>query len=151
VSRGIKHTTYQKRATMLSRALWHKTCHLSKKGFNVAMCPEAPNLSPGRRKLWNHHMSPGPRPAPAQEGSNVATCPVSLDLPPDTRGLRSRHVFSGSRPPTYPCILKTLDIRPIMASPGTWAGSALNAYVTGHTQHMVGIKCVQDVDAVGRR
>jgi hypothetical protein len=31
------------------------------------------------------------------------------------------------------------------------AGSALNAYVTGHTQRMAGIKYIQDIDAAGRR
>jgi hypothetical protein len=31
------------------------------------------------------------------------------------------------------------------------AGSALNAYVIGHTQCMAGIKCVQDIDVIGRR
>jgi hypothetical protein len=30
-------------------------------------------------------------------------------------------------------------------------GNALNAYVTGHTQRMTGIKYVQDIDAIGRR
>jgi hypothetical protein len=67
-----------------------------------------------------------------REGSETAMCPVALS------------------PQAYPCILKMPDIRLIMASLGTRASNALNAYVTGHTQRMAGIKCVQDVDAAGR-
>jgi hypothetical protein len=67
-----------------------------------------------------------------REGFGTATCPVALS------------------PRAYPCVLKMPDIRLIMASLGTRASNALNAYVTGHTQRMAGIQCVQDVDAVGR-
>jgi hypothetical protein len=38
-----------------------------------------------------------------------------------------------------------------MASPGTRAGNTLNVYVTGHTQRMTSIKCVEDIDAAGRQ
>jgi hypothetical protein len=85
------------------------------------------------------------------QGSSTGTCHVALDPPLGVGGLRSRHVPSGSRPRVYLCVLKTPDIRSIMASPGTRASNALNAYMTGHTQRMTGIKYVQDVDAAGRR
>jgi hypothetical protein len=67
-----------------------------------------------------------------REGSGAATCPVSLNL----RRARAfqRYLTSGSSWPRKVCD----------------AGSALNAYVTGHTRRMAGIKYVQDIDAAGR-
>jgi hypothetical protein len=48
-------------------------------------------------------------------------------------------------PRAYPCVPNAPDIRSIMASSGTRAGSTLNTYVTDHAQHMTGIKYVQDI------
>jgi hypothetical protein len=54
-------------------------------------------------------------------------------------------------PRAYPCVPNAPDIRYIMASSGTQAGSALNMYVTDHAQRMTGIKYIQDINATGQR
>jgi hypothetical protein len=117
-------------------ALRHRACHPSGKGSGVTTCPEASSPSLDRRRLLSHHVprgfrptlcaerlchrhvtkAPGPpsgrAPVPSRvlwlqtrllvrEGFGAATCPVALD------------------PRTCPCVLKTPDIRLIMASPGT--------------------------------
>jgi hypothetical protein len=92
---------------------------------------EALGPPPGRAPVLPHVMWPQTC-LLVWEGSGAATCPVALG------------------PQAYLCILKTPNSRPIMASPGTGVGNALNAFVTSHTQHMVGIKYVQDIDTVGR-
>jgi hypothetical protein len=55
----------------------------------------------------------------AWQDSGTGTCPMAPNPPPSAGGLRSHHVPSGSRPRAYPCVPKTPDIRPIMASPDT--------------------------------
>jgi hypothetical protein len=117
------------RALSSPRALWHRACHPSGNGSDVATCPAAPDLSPAR------------------EGSDVTTCLRHQDHRPT--GLQYHHMSCGSRPASRcgraleppralwpsapeacPCVSKTSGIRLIMASPGTWS--------------IQFIKCVQD-------
>jgi hypothetical protein len=117
------------RAPSSPRALWHRACHPSGNGSDVATCPAAPDLSPAR------------------EGSDVTTCLRHQDHRPT--GLQYHHMSCGSRPASRcgraleppralwpsapeacPCVSKTSGIRLIMASPGTWS--------------IQFIKCVQD-------
>jgi hypothetical protein len=78
-------------------------------------------------------------------------CPVTPNPPPSAGGLPSRHVPSGSRP-----LSVLMHFRRCLTSNPSWprqsrgADITLNAYVTGHTERMTGIKCVQDIDAAGR-
>jgi hypothetical protein len=94
--------------------------------------PRGSKPAPCAGRLWRRHVTEAPGPPPGRapvpprvlwlqtrllvrEGSGATTCLVALV------------------PRAYPCVPKTPDIRPIIASPDTWAGSALNAYVTGYT------------------
>jgi hypothetical protein len=137
--RGTEHATCQtrqERAPVSPRVPRHRARHASGEGSGVATCPEAPSPSPDMRRLqsrhvphgyrptpcagrlWHRHVAEAPGPPPGRapvsarvmwlqtrllvrEGSGAATCPVAL------------------RPRAYPCILKTPDIRPIMASAAT--------------------------------
>jgi hypothetical protein len=122
-------------APVLPRALRHCARHPPGKGSGVATWPKAPSPSPRRRglrschvprgsrptsyagRLWRRHVTEAPGPpsgrAPVSprvlwlqthllvwEGSGASMCPVALS------------------PWVCPCILKTPNIRPIMASPG---------------------------------
>jgi hypothetical protein len=137
VPHDTERATCQERASVSPCALRHRARHSLEEGFGVVTCPEAPSPSLGRRRLHSCHVPRGSRPAPCagrlwryrvaeapgptpgraqvtacvlwlqtrlmvREGSGAATCPVAL----------------GSR--MYPCVPKTFDIRPIMASLGTW-------------------------------
>jgi hypothetical protein len=150
-----------------TRALWHRACHPLGKGTSVATCPEAPCAPLTRRglrcchvlrgtepvtyagRLWRRHVAeapgppPGRTPVPArvlwlqtrllvQEGSGVTTCPVALGLG-HTRASPRRLTSD----PSWPHQTRDAD-------------SALNAYVAGHTQRMVGITCIQDIGTAGR-
>jgi hypothetical protein len=69
----------------------------------------------------------------------------------------------GSRPIVFKTRWRTLSDPPVaplggarhqrLLQPRWWtrADNALNVYVAGHTQRMADIKCVQDIDAAGRR
>jgi hypothetical protein len=82
----------------------------------------------------------------AWQGSGIATSHVALDLPPGA-GLWSHHVPCCPRPPgrarAFP---RRLTLGSSWPHQARGAGGALNAYVTGHTQRMSGIKCIQDID-----
>jgi hypothetical protein len=85
-------------------------------------------------------------------------------------GLCYRHVSYGSRPTSWCGRAPEPPRAQWLSAPGrarafprrltsgpSWphqvhgAGSTLNAYVIGHTQCMAGVKCVQDINAAGRR
>jgi hypothetical protein len=129
VSRGIKHTTRQERAPELLRV-------------------SRLQIHPVRRKALTSPCDRGTR-TTTRQGSGIAMCPVAPNLSSSAGGLWSRHVTCGPRPPgrarAFP---RRMTSWPHQAQ---GAGSALNAYVTGHTQRMAGIKYVQDIDAAGRR
>jgi hypothetical protein len=153
---------------MSPRALRHRARHPPGRGFGVTTCPEAPIPSPGRRglrnrhvprgfrpapctgRLWRHHMSEAPRPPPGR----APILPHVLWL--QTRLL----VWEGSRAASaqWPSALGRARAFPrCLTSGSSWprqacgVSSALNAYVIGHTQRMASIKCVQDINAAGRR
>jgi hypothetical protein len=127
----------------------HRARHLAE-GSGIVMCL----------------MAPGP--PPAQGGSGVATWLRHHDHHP--AGLRYRHVSCGFRP-AYWCRRapeppraqwlsaprRTRAFPRRLTSGPSWphqarsAGSTLNMYVTGHTQLMAGIKCVQDIGTAGRQ
>jgi hypothetical protein len=107
-----------------------------------------------------------PHPPPAQEGPGVATRLRHQEHHPT--GFRYHHVSCGSRPASWcgrapePPRAQWLSalgharmIPRRMTLGSSWprqtrgASSALNTYVIGHIQRMIGIKCVQDNDAVG--
>jgi hypothetical protein len=168
--RGTEHATCQtrqERAPVSPRVLRHRARHASGEGSGVATCPEAPSPSPDRRRLQSRHVPHGYRLAPAQGGSGIATWPRHQDHRP--AGLRYRHVSCGSRPGSWcgraqepPCAQWLSALGRIRAfsrrltSGPSWpqqprgAGSALNAYVTGHTQRMTSIKYIQDIGAAER-
>jgi hypothetical protein len=136
VSRGIECATRHEGALMSPRDPRHRACHPLGKGFGVATWPKAPSPSLDRRGPQSRHVTHGSSPAPCvgrlrhrhvtkapgpppgralispcvlwlqtrllvREGSGATTCPVAHS------------------PRACPCIPKTLDIRLIMAPPGT--------------------------------
>jgi hypothetical protein len=131
-----ERATRQERAPVSPCAPRHRVLHTLGNGSDVAMCPEPPSPSPGKRglrsrrvprgsrpapcagRLWHRHVTEAPTPPPGRapvsphilwlqtrllvrEGSKAVTCPVALG------------------PRACPCVPKTPDIRPIIASPGT--------------------------------
>jgi hypothetical protein len=118
--------------------------------------PESPRVSRLQARPLRGKALPLPRDrgtrTTAPQGSGITTCPVAPDLPPGAGGLWSRHVPCGPRPPGRACAFPRH-----LTSDSSWphqargAGSVLNAYVACHMQCMAGIKCVQDIDAAGRR
>jgi hypothetical protein len=135
---------------VLPRASRHRAHHPTEEGFRVTICLVAPG------------------PPPAQGGFGIAAWPRHQDHRPI--GLRYRHVSCGSRPTSWCGRAPEPPRAQWFSPPGrtrafprrltsglSWphqargAGSALNTYVTDHTQRMTNIKCVQDIGTTGRR
>jgi hypothetical protein len=150
------------------RALRHRAHHPPGKGSGVATCLEAPSTPPTRKGLQCHHVPQGTERATHKERAPVSSrAPRHLDHRPT--GLRYRHMSCGSRPaswcgraseppraqwPSAPRSARAFPRR--LTSDSSWprlargANIALNVYVTGHTQCMSCIKCIQDIDTAGR-
>jgi hypothetical protein len=140
--------------------------HPVSKSSDIATCPVAPGMPPDRGGLQCHHVSrcslqgralTSPR-APwhrtlhqAGKGLGVAMCPTTPDPPPSAGGLWRRHVPYGSQPPrpgrAFSWHLTSGSSWPHQAR---GVGNTLNAYKTSHTWSMASIKCIQDIDTVGR-
>jgi hypothetical protein len=136
VPHGTEHATRQEKTLVSPRALRHYVHHSPGEGSSVAMCPKAPSLSTGRRRLWSRHVPRGSRPAPYagrlwRRHVTEAQGPPPGRAPVSTRVLQLQThllVREGSEaamcpvalgPRVYPCIPMMPDIRPIMALPST--------------------------------
>jgi hypothetical protein len=165
---GTERATHQERALVSPCAPGHHARHPLGKGSSVVTCPEAPSPSPGRRGLQSHHVPYGSRPAPCAR--RLWRRHVTEASGPPPAGLRYRHVFCGSRPTSWcrrtpeppraqwlsasghvRAFPRCLKSGPSWSRQARGAGSALNVYVAGQTQRMIGIKYIQDIDVARRR
>jgi hypothetical protein len=112
VSTRLQTRSRCRRALSSPCAPWHRTCHLTGKGFGVTTCPVTLDPPPGAggsgvtSAPWHQARYP------VGKGSSVTMCPTALDPPPSTGGLWCRHVPHGTGPttqqgraPVSPCVL----------------------------------------------
>jgi hypothetical protein len=132
VPRGTEPVTWQGRALESPRASWLQARLLRSKALALPHDQDTRTI--------------------ARQGSGTTMCPVAPGPPPGAGGLRSRHMPSGSQPPGRACaFLRCMISGPSWPRQAHSVGSALNVYVTCHTQCMAGIKCVQNIDTVVHR
>jgi hypothetical protein len=98
VPRGIEPITRQEKAPESPHASWLQARPLHRKAL----------ASPRDRGLGTT----------APQGFGTDTCPAAPDPPPGAEGSGATTCLVALGPRAYPCVPKTSDIMPIMASPG---------------------------------